>query len=71
MTPVRTAGAVVALVAAGAYLRHGTVPVVAAYHVGRGAERFFTGPARAVLVFRLAYGIGHRDRLAARQDGTR
>jgi hypothetical protein len=61
----------VVLAAAGAYLRHGTVPVVTAYRVGREVEHLAADPARFGQVFRMAYGIGRRDRLTARRGGTR
>jgi hypothetical protein len=47
-------------VAAGAYLRFGSGPVVASYRVGRNVERLIADPARFNQVFRIGYRIGKR-----------
>lgn len=62
MPIIKFTGAVVGVIAAGAYLRHSTVPVVAAYRVGRDFERLAADPARYVPAFRVGYKFGRADR---------
>lgn len=65
--PIQALAAAAALTAAGAYLRHGTVPVVAAFRLGRDVEHLAADPARFATSFKLGYRFGHRDRVAPAQ----